>query len=71
MDHRLKRCAQETRAALILAGLITEDLTDVNRLYHIDRGYEHLDDKLTSLGAQLEMSASEFPDSSYRKSAKR
>jgi UDP-N-acetylglucosamine 1-carboxyvinyltransferase len=41
-------------AALVLAGLVTEGRTDVNRLYHIDRGYEHLDDKLAGLGAQLE-----------------
>jgi UDP-N-acetylglucosamine 1-carboxyvinyltransferase len=41
-------------AALVLAGLLAEGKTDVNRLYHIDRGYEHLDDKLASLGAQLE-----------------
>lgn len=41
-------------AALVLAGLVTEGSTHVNRLYHIDRGYEHLDDKLASLGAQLE-----------------
>ncbi|MES2593889.1 MAG: UDP-N-acetylglucosamine 1-carboxyvinyltransferase [Verrucomicrobiota bacterium] len=41
-------------AALVLAGLISDGKTDVNRLYHIDRGYEHLDDKLASLGAQLE-----------------
>ena len=41
-------------AALVLAGLIAEGRTDVNRLYHIDRGYEHLDDKLAGLGAQLE-----------------
>jgi UDP-N-acetylglucosamine 1-carboxyvinyltransferase len=41
-------------AALVLAGLIAEGRTEVNRLYHIDRGYEHLDDKLSALGAQLE-----------------
>jgi UDP-N-acetylglucosamine 1-carboxyvinyltransferase len=41
-------------AALVLAGLLAEGKTDVNRLYHIDRGYEHLDDKLASLGAHLE-----------------
>jgi UDP-N-acetylglucosamine 1-carboxyvinyltransferase len=31
-----------------------EGKTEINRLYHIDRGYEHLDDKLAALGAQLE-----------------
>jgi UDP-N-acetylglucosamine 1-carboxyvinyltransferase len=41
-------------AALVLAGLIAKGRTEINRLYHIDRGYEHLDDKLSALGAQLE-----------------
>jgi UDP-N-acetylglucosamine 1-carboxyvinyltransferase len=41
-------------AALVLAGLVASGKTDVNRLYHIDRGYEHLDDKLAGLGAELE-----------------
>lgn len=41
-------------AALVLAGLIAQGKTEVNRLYHIDRGYEHLDEKLAQLGAQLE-----------------
>jgi UDP-N-acetylglucosamine 1-carboxyvinyltransferase len=41
-------------AALVLAGLLAEGKTEVNRLYHIDRGYEHLDDKLASLGAKVE-----------------
>ena len=41
-------------AALVLAGLVAEGSTHVNRLYHIDRGYEHLDEKLAALGAKLE-----------------
>ncbi|HCN75743.1 MAG TPA: UDP-N-acetylglucosamine 1-carboxyvinyltransferase, partial [Verrucomicrobiales bacterium] len=41
-------------AALVLAGLVAGGRTEVNRLYHIDRGYEHLDDKLASLGAHVE-----------------
>jgi len=41
-------------AALVLAGLLSQGKTEVNRLYHIDRGYEHLDDKLASLGAKVE-----------------
>ncbi|MFV1993960.1 MAG: UDP-N-acetylglucosamine 1-carboxyvinyltransferase [Verrucomicrobiales bacterium] len=41
-------------AALVLAGLRAEGVTEVNRLYHIDRGYEHIDDKLTGLGAEME-----------------
>ena len=41
-------------AALVLAGLQAEGVTEVNRVYHIDRGYESLDEKLNSLGAEIE-----------------
>jgi UDP-N-acetylglucosamine 1-carboxyvinyltransferase len=41
-------------AALILAGLQAEGVTEVNRVYHIDRGYESIDEKLNSLGAEIE-----------------
>jgi UDP-N-acetylglucosamine 1-carboxyvinyltransferase len=41
-------------AALVLAGLRAEGVTEVNRVYHIDRGYESIDDKLNQLGAHIE-----------------
>ncbi len=41
-------------AALVLAGLTAEGITEVSRVYHIDRGYEHLDEKLSELGAHIE-----------------
>jgi UDP-N-acetylglucosamine 1-carboxyvinyltransferase len=41
-------------AALVLAGLVGGGTTEVNRVYHIDRGYEHIDQKLQSLGAEIE-----------------
>ena len=41
-------------AALVLAGLMAEGSTEVNRLYHIDRGYERIDHKLAMLGAKME-----------------
>jgi UDP-N-acetylglucosamine 1-carboxyvinyltransferase len=41
-------------AALVLAGLKAENSTEINRVYHIDRGYESLDEKLNALGAQIE-----------------
>ena len=40
--------------ALILAGLIAEGETIVNRVYHLDRGYEHLEQKLKGVGADIE-----------------
>ncbi|MCS7008917.1 MAG: UDP-N-acetylglucosamine 1-carboxyvinyltransferase, partial [Chthoniobacterales bacterium] len=41
-------------AALVLAGLAADGVTEVNRVYHIDRGYERIDEKLNDLGAWLE-----------------
>jgi len=40
-------------ASLILAGLAAEGVTEVSRVYHLDRGYERLDTKLTKLGANI------------------
>jgi UDP-N-acetylglucosamine 1-carboxyvinyltransferase len=49
-------------AALYLAGLVAEGETWVQRIYHVDRGYENFDAKLCSLGAQIQrMPASEMP----------
>lgn len=41
-------------AALVLAGLTAVGTTEITRLYHIDRGYEHIDEKLLMLGANVE-----------------
>jgi UDP-N-acetylglucosamine 1-carboxyvinyltransferase len=40
-------------ASLIIAGLVSEDETEVRRVYHLDRGYEHIEDKLRALGAEV------------------
>ncbi|MBR1825741.1 MAG: UDP-N-acetylglucosamine 1-carboxyvinyltransferase [Alphaproteobacteria bacterium] len=40
--------------ALILAGLAAEGETIVNRVYHLDRGYEHLEEKFKAVGANIE-----------------
>ena len=40
-------------ASLILAGLVAKGTTEINRVYHLDRGYEALDRKLTGLGAAI------------------
>ena len=40
-------------ASLVLAGLVAEGRTDVERIYHIDRGYEAIEEKLAQLGAQI------------------
>jgi UDP-N-acetylglucosamine 1-carboxyvinyltransferase len=40
-------------AALVLAGLVAEGTTVVNRVYHIDRGYEKIEEKLNPVGAKI------------------
>ena len=40
-------------ASLILAGLVAEGETEVQRIYHIDRGYEIIEEKLALLGANI------------------
>lgn len=44
-------------ASLVLAGLIAQGATDVLRIYHIDRGYERIEEKLALLGAQIKRMA--------------
>jgi UDP-N-acetylglucosamine 1-carboxyvinyltransferase len=40
-------------ASLVLAGLVAEGTTDVQRIYHIDRGYERIEEKMLGLGADI------------------
>ena len=40
-------------AALVIAGMAAKGSTQVNRIYHLDRGYEKIDDKLRGLGARV------------------
>jgi UDP-N-acetylglucosamine 1-carboxyvinyltransferase len=40
-------------ACLVIAGLIAEGRTTVDRIYHLDRGYERIEDKLSALGARI------------------
>ena len=40
-------------ASLVLAGLVAEGTTEIERIYHIDRGYECIEEKLQGLGAQI------------------
>jgi UDP-N-acetylglucosamine 1-carboxyvinyltransferase len=41
-------------ASLVLAGLVAEGETIIDRIYHLDRGYERIEEKLRSVGAQIE-----------------
>jgi UDP-N-acetylglucosamine 1-carboxyvinyltransferase len=48
--------ATDLRASvsLVLAGLVAEGTTELNRVYHLDRGYDRLEDKLVACGASVE-----------------
>ena len=41
-------------AALVLAGLVAEGETEIHRVYHIDRGYERIEERLAPLGARIQ-----------------
>ncbi|NMP30168.1 UDP-N-acetylglucosamine 1-carboxyvinyltransferase [Thalassotalea sp. M1531] len=41
-------------ASLVIAGLVSTTETQVDRIYHIDRGYQHIEDKLQALGADIQ-----------------
>ena len=41
-------------AALVLAGLVAQGETEVHRVYHIDRGYERIEERLGALGARIQ-----------------
>jgi UDP-N-acetylglucosamine 1-carboxyvinyltransferase len=40
-------------AALVLAGLVADGRTEISRIYHLDRGYEHIEEKLSAVGARV------------------
>ncbi|HMA31011.1 MAG TPA: UDP-N-acetylglucosamine 1-carboxyvinyltransferase [Casimicrobiaceae bacterium] len=40
-------------ACLVIAGLVADGPTTIDRIYHLDRGYEHIEDKLSALGARI------------------
>jgi UDP-N-acetylglucosamine 1-carboxyvinyltransferase len=41
-------------ASLVVAGLVAEGETVIDRIYHLDRGYEHIESRLGQLGARIE-----------------
>ena len=41
-------------ASLVLAGLVAHGRTEISRIYHLDRGYEHVEEKLSLLGADIQ-----------------
>ena len=53
--ERRRRAGSDLRASasLVLAALVAEGETIIDRVYHIDRGYEHIEEKLRAIGAQI------------------
>jgi UDP-N-acetylglucosamine 1-carboxyvinyltransferase len=45
-------------ASLVIAGLVAQGRTEIDRIYHIDRGYESIEEKLSQLGAEIRRVAS-------------
>jgi UDP-N-acetylglucosamine 1-carboxyvinyltransferase len=46
-------------ASLVLAALVASNTTYIDRIYHLDRGYEHIEDKLRTVGASIERISSD------------
>lgn len=57
VDHLSGACVMATdlraSASLVLAGLVAKEKTTIERIYHIDRGYERIEEKLLLLGADI------------------
>jgi UDP-N-acetylglucosamine 1-carboxyvinyltransferase len=54
MGARVQASDLRASASLVLAGLAARGETTIDRVYHIDRGYEKIEDKLRAVGAQIE-----------------
>ena len=48
-------------ASLVLAALVADGETIIDRVYHIDRGYEHIEEKLKGVGAEIRRIGEMFP----------
>jgi UDP-N-acetylglucosamine 1-carboxyvinyltransferase len=48
-------------ASLVLAALVAHGETIIDRVYHIDRGYERIEEKLKDVGAQIKRMGEMFP----------
>ena len=65
--------ATDLRASvsLAIAGLAAEGETTLNRVYHLDRGYERLEEKLAACGADIERLKALTPDGRQAEAARR
>ena len=53
MGTTVKATDLRAGAAMIIAGLMADGITEINDIYHIDRGYENFEDKFIRLGADI------------------
>lgn len=53
MSAPVKATDLRAGAALVLAGLVADGVTEIGNIYHIDRGYDGIEEKFTSLGAKI------------------
>jgi UDP-N-acetylglucosamine 1-carboxyvinyltransferase len=53
MSAPVKATDLRAGAALILAGLVADGKTEIDNVYHIDRGYDHIEDKFSQLGGKI------------------
>jgi UDP-N-acetylglucosamine 1-carboxyvinyltransferase len=49
-------------ASLVLAALVADGESILDRVYHMDRGYEHIEEKLRGVGAQIRRMGNVFTD---------
>ena len=54
-------------ASLVLAALVADGESILDRVYHMDRGYEHIEEKLRGVGAQIRRMGNIFPDKNQEK----
>jgi UDP-N-acetylglucosamine 1-carboxyvinyltransferase len=60
MGAPVKACDLRAGAALIIAGLAANGITEIEDIFHIERGYDCMEGKLRALGADIEKKS--FPD---------
>ncbi|CCQ94686.1 UDP-N-acetylglucosamine 1-carboxyvinyltransferase [[Clostridium] ultunense Esp] len=53
MSAPVKATDLRAGAALVLAGLVSDGVTEIGDIYHIDRGYDNIEEKITKLGAKI------------------
>ena len=69
MGAPVKACDLRAGAALIIAGLAASGITEIEDIYHVERGYDCMEGKLRALGADIEKVS--LPDDNSAKESKK